>query len=246
MPTFRTNTIIISGLLAVSALACSGKLFAIAKCQDAQGNWHYGDTAHEACGDTTITILNKAGREIDEVAPPMTEREQMVLEEELSRLEEERKLEKDRNHELKRILTIYPSAESIQQAKNSKLAGQDQNIKVQEKLLENLREELKILQDRKPVGAKQQEKYDALIKSKQENVDEYYELISRLRREREETSIKYDEILKEFNDLTNGTGDPQAEQLARERKMERDRRITQIKQQLGLIAADEGSKNKKR
>ncbi|MCK5360782.1 MAG: hypothetical protein KAJ95_09155, partial [Gammaproteobacteria bacterium] len=41
---------------------------AISKCQDASGKWHYGDNAAAACGDATITVIDKRGRKIEEIA----------------------------------------------------------------------------------------------------------------------------------------------------------------------------------
>jgi hypothetical protein len=245
MPVLKMNSIIVASLLLVPLMFFSAKLHAIAKCQDAQGKWHYGDTAHEACGDSTITIIDKTGRKVNEVLPPMTQQEREALEEELERLEEEEKQEQQREQEKRRILAIYPTEESIKRARNEKLAGQDKNIKLQERLIDNMRQEVKSLKKRQtPSNKKEAANLKALIESKQANVDEYYRSISRLRREREETALKYDGILQEFNNLTSGDGDPVAKQQERDRKLERNRRMMQIREQLGLTEDDPRKKRK--
>jgi hypothetical protein len=226
------------------ALLGPGELHAISKCQDAQGKWHYGDTAHEACGDSTITIIDKSGRTVEEVLPPMTEKERLALQEELARLELEVKIEKEREMERQRILGIYPSVESIERARDDRLMGLDRNIKLQENLLDNFRREIKELKAQKPATKTDKEKLAALIKEKQANVDNYYKTISRLRRERELTSMKYKEILQDYADLTGGTVNA-GDEAEKERIKERSQRIQQIKQQLGIVE-EESDKKKKR
>ena len=177
--------------------------FAISKCQDASGKWHYGDNAAASCGDTTITVIDKRGRKVEEIGPPVTEEERLAIEAEEKRQEQEDKLEAKRDMEKKRILTIYPREESIIRARDSRLISMDKNIMLQEELLDGMRLEMKEIEAREvPQDKKAKAKLEKLKKTQKENVDEYYQAITRLRREREKTSEKYERILTEFRDLT--------------------------------------------
>ena len=176
---------------------------AISKCQDADGKWHYGDNAASVCGDAKITIIDKRGRKIDEVPPPMTVEEYNALEAEEKRIAEEEKLQARRDLEKRRILAIYPREDSIIRARDDRLMGMDKNIRLQEELLDDMRLEMKQLEAKKvPQDNKAKEKLESRKKSQQASIDEYYQAITRLRREREQTAQKYDRILKEFRELT--------------------------------------------
>jgi hypothetical protein len=177
--------------------------FAISKCQDADGKWHYGDNAASACGDAKITVIDKTGREIEEIAPPMTDEELLAKETEEKRQEEEDKQQAKHDLEKKRILAIYPREEDIILARDSRLTSMDKNIRYQEDLRDGLVLEMKELESRKtPQNEKDKAKLEKRKKMKQESIDEFYQAITQLRREREKTSVKYERILNEFRELT--------------------------------------------
>ena len=177
--------------------------FAISKCQDASGKWHYGDNAASACGDTKITVIDDSGRKLEEIAPPMTDEELLAREAEEKRLQQEEKQQARRDLEKKRILAIYPSEEDIILARDSRLNSMDKNIKLQEKIRDSMVLEMKELDARKtPQNEKNKAKLEKRKKVKQDSIDEYYQAITRLRREREKTAVKYENILTEFRELT--------------------------------------------
>lgn len=213
MMNFKNTTIKIAVFLLpvvlinpVSALAAKSKTKStseISKCQDASGKWHYGDNAAYACGDSKITVIDKRGRKIEEIAPPMTNDELLAKEAEEKRKEEEDKLQARRDLEKKRILTIYPREEDIILARDSRLTSMDKSIKLQEDLLDSMRLEMKELDARvAPKNEKSKAKLEKRKKLQQESIDEYYHAITRLRREREKTAEKYNGILTEFRELT--------------------------------------------
>ena len=189
--------------LSPAVLFFSVSAHAISKCQDADGKWHYGDNAASICGDARITIIDKRGRKIDEVAPPMTVEEFNALEAEELRKELEEKENAKRELEKRRILAIYPREESIIRARDERLKGMDNNIRVQEALLDDMRLDMKVLESKKmPEDPKARAKRESQINSQQASIDAYYQAITRLRREREQTSEKYERILREFRELT--------------------------------------------
>lgn len=186
-----------------AVLFLSVSAHAISKCQDADGNWHYGDNAASICGDARITIIDDRGRKVDEVPPPMTVEELNALEAEEKRKAAEEKEHAKRELEKRRILAIYPREESIIRARDERLKGMDNNIRVQEELLDDLRLDMKVLEAKKmPEDPKARASLESRIESQQESIDQYYRAITRLRREREQTSEKYERILKEFRELT--------------------------------------------
>lgn len=177
--------------------------YPISKCQDENGKWHYGDNAASVCGNARITIMDDRGRKVDEVAPPMTVEEFNALEAEEIRKAAEDKLEAKRQQERRRILAIYPREESIIRARDERLKGMDNNIRVQEELMDDMRLALKALEAKKvPADAAAKKKLESRKKLQQANIDEYYQAITRLRREREQAAQKYDRILREFRELT--------------------------------------------
>lgn len=189
--------------LSPAVLFFSVSAHAISKCQDADGKWHYGDNAASICGDARITIIDDRGRKIDEVPPPMTVEEFNALEAEEKRKAAEERENAKRELEKRRILAIYPREESIIRARDERLKGMDNNIRVQEALLDDMRLDMKVLESKKmPEDPKARAKRESQINSQQESIDAYYQAITRLRREREQTSEKYERILSEFRELT--------------------------------------------
>ena len=189
--------------LSPAVLFFSVSAHAISKCQDADGKWHYGDNAASICGDARITIIDDRGRKIDEVPPPMTVEEFNALEAEEKRKAAEERENAKRELEKRRILAIYPREESIIRARDERLKGMDNNIRVQEALLDDMRLDMKVLESKEmPEDPKARAKRESQINSQQESIDAYYQAITRLRREREQTSEKYERILREFRELT--------------------------------------------
>ncbi|MGB5282147.1 MAG: hypothetical protein WBN37_12595 [Arenicellales bacterium] len=189
--------------LSPAVLFFSVSAHAISKCQDADCKWHYGDNAASICGDARITIIDDRGRKIDEVPPPMTVEEFNALEAEEKRKAAEERENAKRELEKRRILAIYPREESIIRARDERLKGMDNNIRVQEALLDDMRLDMKVLESKKvPEDPKARAKRESQINSQQESIDAYYQAITRLRREREQTSEKYERILSEFRELT--------------------------------------------
>jgi len=189
--------------LSPAVLFFSVSAHAISKCQDADGKWHYGDNAASICGDARITIIDDRGRKIDEVPPPMTVEEFNALEAEEKRKAAEERENAKRELEKRRILAIYPREESIIRARDERLKGMDNNIRVQEALLDDMRLDMKVLESKEmPEDPKARAKRESQINSQQASIDAYYRAITRLRREREQTSEKYERILREFRELT--------------------------------------------
>jgi hypothetical protein len=184
--------------------------YAIEKCQDADGKWHYGDNAAAVCADSKITVLNKKGLKVKEIDRPPSHDEIEAREAEKKRKEVQAGIDNERKIARERILRIYPDEASIIKARDQRTAGIDKNISLNETMLDELRLKKKALDNaKKPKGEKAQ-KRQALQKERvQEYIDEYNVSISSLREDRERVQSKYGTILEEFYDLA-GTGPVEA------------------------------------
>jgi len=105
-------------------------VFAITKCQDADGHWHYGDYATDVCANSKLTELNDKGVKIGEVAAPKTE-EELQQERALKEKEEAEKLVIEKAEaEKRRILSIYETETDIDRVRDNQLSSIQGNIDV--------------------------------------------------------------------------------------------------------------------
>ncbi len=202
MKSLKFQSVSLTFTLFIALLVSSGTAHAITKCQDSEGKWHYGDTAASICGDTKITIIDDSGRKLKEIEEPLTVEEinARKAEEKRKKLEDKEKAKRDM--EKKRILAIYPTEDSIVRARDDRLEGMDKNIRLQGRLLETMRQDLRsLLAKTPPSDEKAKKDLENRISTQRENIDHYYRAILQLRRERERSAEKYKEILMEFRDL---------------------------------------------
>jgi hypothetical protein len=184
----------------------SGPLFAqgtIEKCQDAEGKWHYGDTAGAACEKSKITVLDKKGIKVKEIDRPPSLEEIEAREAEKQRQAALDAEQKERAIARQRILRVYPDEASIIRARDQRISGLDQNITLNEQLLDELRLRKKEIDKApKPRNEKALVRRTQQLQNIQEDIDHYTTSISRLREDREKVQNKYKLVLEEFRDLT--------------------------------------------
>jgi len=117
----------------------------IKKCQDAEGRWHYGDTAAEECERSRITVIDKRGLKVDELAAPKTqeqlEREAREEAEARSLAEEEERRREEQRERDQRLLTTYDSEQAIERARDQRLQYFDRSIASNNELMDRLREQ---------------------------------------------------------------------------------------------------------
>lgn len=195
------------GLLLLPWLfALHGNAYAIEKCQDADGKWHYGDNAAAVCADSKITVLNKKGIKVKEIDRPPSHDEIEAREAEKKRKEAQAGIDNERKIARERILRVYPDEASIIRARDQRTAGIDKNISLNETMLGELRlNKNKLDSAKKPKGEKAQKHQVQQKQRTQEYIDSYTSSISNLRADRERVQKKYGTILEEYYDLT-GTG----------------------------------------
>jgi len=138
-----TNMLAFTCLLLLMGLFAAEPAYAIKKCKDANGKWHYGDVAVRACEDSKITTLSDSGFIKEEKAAPKT-KEQLAAEESErleNAIEEQRK--QDLEREKTRVLSVYETEADIDRQRDNQLYSVDSNIAVHNTYLESLQEQIK-------------------------------------------------------------------------------------------------------
>lgn len=187
-----------SRLLLIAAMALllqAAHAQSITKCQDADGNWHYGDFAAEACAEeSTITEIDERGRTVKETeAPPSSEE---LEAEEAARQAEQRQAEREaREREAReRLLRTYESVEGIIQARDARVAGIDNELESHRLFRQDLIDEKQRLQENN--GDQDR------IRSIEEQIQEYDEAIEALKANRQATIEEFNGDAERFREAT--------------------------------------------
>ncbi|MEA3291239.1 MAG: hypothetical protein U9Q71_02880 [Pseudomonadota bacterium] len=183
----------------------------IKKCQDADGNWHYGDFAAEECARSKITEMSESGTKIGEELPPAT----AVELEWQWRREAERRYEAEaaakQHAEDAKLIATYASKDVIVATRDRHLGEIDRTIAVTRQLREGILRDITDLQARKPTA-----KVKKQIAEREKAVTAYDRVVLENLREREKLQRRYSDLLNRFDTAksrlregaTNGTGTP--------------------------------------
>jgi len=117
-------------LVFCTVAALSTPTYAMKKCKDSDGKWHYGDSAVRACENSKVTTLNKRGFVKSEDAAPKSEAELRLEQEALAEEEAERMRLKAERDERMRILSIYETESDIDRQRDNQLNSVQSNIDV--------------------------------------------------------------------------------------------------------------------
>lgn len=183
-------TVAIALSLPVAAQAQS-----ITKCQDADGNWHYGDFAAEACDEeATVTEIDERGRTVEETDAPPSE-EELEAEEAERRAEQQEAERQAREREAnERLLRTYDSVEGIIQARDARLEAMADDLETNELFRQDLVDE----RDRLLENDGDQD----AIRRVEEQIQEYDDVIESIEADRQETMEKYNADIERFRELT--------------------------------------------
>lgn len=166
------------------------------KCQDADGNWHYGDQAAEACELSNITEIDASGVQVKQTAPPPTKEELEAKQRMEQKLVEQKRLADEQQALDQRLLVTYDSNESIIRTRDAMLAAIDSAIEADQSLKEQLDKELvSMLTDG---GEGLGEKADEL----KLRIEQFEKAIRERLAARELTRERYDSQLSRFQELT--------------------------------------------
>lgn len=187
----RNKTIQLLSLVVIFSLSHSA--WAIKKCQDADGKWHYGDTAIEECENSKITILTDRGFVKGEEEAPKTEAE--LEAEELANAEERQLEEAQRaaEQEKLRILSIYETADDIDRQRDNQVRSVQSNIDVHESYLTNMEKRVASYQSKldSTTSPRVKEEMQQKIAASRSRMLEYEQQLQTLRKDKVEIMERF-------------------------------------------------------
>lgn len=191
------NTLaVLSAAVFFTTVAASGSLAAdIKKCQDADGKWHYGDYADEACAKSVVDELDESGTKVGEDLPPPTA-EELAKQEALAKLQasEQNTAEGQRKKDLE-VVRIYGSEETIISTRDRKLASIDNNIDITKQIKAGTQKDIEKL-----LKMKQTKKVQRQLEEREKAIKSYDRVIRHNMAERDKLEEKYSVVLVEFKE----------------------------------------------
>ena len=112
------------------------------KCQDAEGNWHYGDEAAQECDRSLITEIDGSGTHLNQIDAPLTKEELEAKKRMEEKLAEQKRTEREQKALDQRLLVTYDSQESIIRTRDALLHAIDSGIEADQTFREQLDQEL--------------------------------------------------------------------------------------------------------
>ena len=196
------NVVLITTSLILIGMANSA--LAIKKCQDKDGNWHYGDLEVEACKTSKVTTLDERGIVKDVRAAPKTDdelaAEAKIQEVERKEAERNKKEEDERN----RILSIYETEADIERQRNNQLYSVQSNIDVHEAYIASLKERQQ-REEGDLAAATHPDRQAALkatvVETKQQ-IKSYEKQLADLRQQKKDIMVRFEQELALYRELT--------------------------------------------
>jgi hypothetical protein len=190
-------------LLSLAAMAAetTGK---IKKCQDAQGRWHYGDSAAEECARSKVVEMSDEGVAKKEIAAPPTAEE--LRKQAANRAEDERKRQESDEQKRKDqlLLVTYGHEQDIIFVRDRKLSQLESMITASEGTLKSLRAALTRLEaeaaeDSKDPKAAQ--KAQKAIEQTKAQIAKHEEAVVAKRKEQETIRAQAEIDLKRYREI---------------------------------------------
>lgn len=178
---------------------------AIIKCQDADGNWHMGDTLPPECAQEGYQELNERGLVVDETEAALSD-EEIVEQKRQAEIEaEQARLQEERERKDKILLDTFSSVEDIELARDGKLAAIETSVGLTEKRNEKLQAELDkqvekaAAQER--AGKEPSEELVNDIEALRRQINNNNEYISEKLNEQEQVKAEYAQSVARFKEL---------------------------------------------
>jgi hypothetical protein len=182
----------------------------ISKCQDADGQWHYGDFAAEVCAQSRVIKMNSQGVKVGEDAAPLTPEQLVEREKNLAKEREIRRLAEEKEAKRRRIVAIYDSEADIARARDTHLAAINQRKVTEESILSGLRGRMERLDAQiAEVGEAGPGREDLLGRQKSLNVQirRFDVALAKSLEEQAKVISDYEEELAVYRDLTGVSTD---------------------------------------
>lgn len=196
----------LSSILLALGLLLSSQAQAIKKCQDADGNMHYGDVAVAECENSKITTLNDRGFVEDELAAPKTDEELAAEEAERQRVAAQEQARRDAAMEKQRILSIYETEADIDRQRENQLRSVQSNIDVHHAYLKNMNLRMERFEQQlaETTGEGSRKRLAESIAESQSQIAEFSEQLSSLQDEKRAIIERFDQEKEVYRRLKAG------------------------------------------
>ncbi|MHB8742260.1 MAG: hypothetical protein ACYC9L_03965 [Sulfuricaulis sp.] len=195
-------------LLAVGSHADTS--LTIKKCQDATGQWHYGDNAADECAQSKVTVMTDEGVTQKVIAAPLTAQE---LKEHQAQQKVEEMKQQQADDQAKKdalLLSTYGSDEDITYIRDRKIAQVETMIQASEDTLKSLHAALTRMQAQvKDAGKGGVDKITAKnIEQTKSQIARHEELIAEKRQEQQALRDQYAGELQRYRELKQQSDAP--------------------------------------
>ena len=192
--------IIILGLV-ISATGMQAQA-AIRKCQDADGDWHYGEYADSECAlSSDVSTVNQNTGAISTKKRPPTAEELEAAWKRKNEAAKKKAAKKKQVAKDKSLVKIYGSEEIIISTRDRKLSSIDNSVDITRQLKSGIQKDIESLKKRK-----KSKKVDALIAERERAIKSYDNAITTSLAERGKLEQEYIQILDGFRDAASRLG----------------------------------------
>ncbi len=186
----QTTLAIMLGIFVISSQAGAA---GIKKCKDADGMWHYGDRAADACARSRIIEMDTSGNKTGVVAAPPTEAELKAREARKAEEEARKKAEAEQARKDALLLSIYGHENDIIYVRKRKIAQVEHSIKANQETLETLKKTVE--------RQKKQKADDKSIEHTKSQIKRVEEAIKSKRKEQKEIQAHYEKELIRYREI---------------------------------------------
>ena len=116
--------------------------YAVIKCKDKDGNWHFGDTLPPECAQEGYQELNKQGMVIDETEAAKTDEEIATAKQQAEIEAEKKQKEEEQSRKDRILLDTFTNVDDINMARDGKIAALETSISLAEKRNEKLQSDM--------------------------------------------------------------------------------------------------------
>lgn len=208
------TTLVLALLAAGPALAADKKGARIKKCQDAQGRWHYGDEAADACAQSKVIEMDTRGIKRNVIDAPLTEAELKARATELEEAEKAKKLAAQQKRRDDQLLATYAVEDDLILSRDRKLSDIDTQIKSSEATLASLQKSLDRIRaqaaDEQRGGKPVSEQTAKTIAANEAQLAKHQARIDDLRKEQESVRTQFQTDIERFRELKGKTVAPPA------------------------------------
>lgn len=177
----------------------------IKKCQDAAGQWHYGDSADEECARSKVIELDARGVKRKEIAAPLTEAELKAREQNREQEEKARKIVEEQQRRDQQLLATYAIEDDIIMTRDRKISDIGAQISASLETLKSLRASLEKLQKQASEEQRTTKQVSPqttkTISNNEAQIAKHEAYVEKMKRDQEATRVQYQSELERFREL---------------------------------------------